>query len=41
MEIIEVKRNLMGIVGDLAYPKTKLSDFIFDENLSERKRCRV
>lgn len=41
MEIIEVKRRLMGVVGGLAHPDTKLSNYKFDEDVVEHVKDRA
>lgn len=41
MEILEVKRRLMDLVGGLAYSDSKLSDYMFDELMCERIKERV
>ncbi len=38
MEILEVKRALMDLVGSLALPNKKLDDFVFNEIFAERKK---
>ena len=40
MEIIEIKRRLMSIIGALAYPDTKLDDYKLNELIAERKKER-
>lgn len=38
METIEVKRRLMDLVGSLAVPNRKLSDYVFNDLIAERTK---
>lgn len=38
MEILEIKKSLMDIVGSLAQPNAKLENFVFNKFMAERKK---